>query len=62
MANPSALTRSMDRSVRYFLAKRAEGPALIVAERIIASFNQLKGEGRLGQFHPICLNSSKFAH
>ena len=26
------LARSLDRPMRYFLAKRAEGPALIVAE------------------------------
>src|SRR3954471_3689008 len=27
------LARSLDRPLRYFLAKRAEGPALIVADR-----------------------------
>ncbi len=46
------LARSMDRPMRYFLAKRAEGPALIVADRIDAIFNQLKAEGLAGQFHP----------
>src|SRR4051794_16412556 len=46
------LARSMDRPVRYFLAKRAEGPALIVADRIDSIFNQLKAEGLHGQFHP----------
>ena len=46
------LARSMDRPMRYFLAKRAEGPALIVADRIDAIFNQLKKEGLHGQFHP----------
>jgi ArsR family transcriptional regulator len=39
------LARSMDRPMRYFLAKRAAGPALIVADRIDAIYNQLKTEG-----------------
>ena len=46
------LARSMDRPMRYFLAKRAAGPALIVADRIDAIYNQLKAEGLAGQFHP----------
>ena len=46
------MARSLDRPMRYFLAKRAEGPALIVADRIDAIFNQLKFEGLHGQFHP----------
>src|SRR5882672_2376618 len=46
------MARSLDRPMRYFLAKRAEGPALIVADRIDAIFNQLKAEGLHGQFHP----------
>ena len=46
------MARSMDRPMRYFLAKRAEGPALIVADRIDTIFNQLKSEGLHGQFHP----------
>ncbi len=46
------MARSMDRPMRYFLAKRTEGPALIVADRIDAIFNQLKTEGLEGQFHP----------
>ena len=46
------MARSLDRPMRYFLAKRAEGPALIVADRIDAIFNQLKTEGLHGQFHP----------
>ena len=46
------MARSLDRPMRYFLAKRAEGPALIVADRIDAIFNQLKAEGLDGQFHP----------
>jgi asparagine synthase (glutamine-hydrolysing) len=46
------LARSMDRPMRYFLAKRAEGPALIVADRIDSIFNQLKSDGLHEQFHP----------
>src|SRR5690242_19096319 len=46
------LARSMDRPMRYFLAKRSEGPALIVADRIDAIFAQLKIEGLNEQFHP----------
>jgi asparagine synthase (glutamine-hydrolysing) len=46
------LARSMDRPMRYFLAKRSEGPALIVADRIDTIFQRLKTEGLHGQFHP----------
>ena len=46
------MARSLDRPLRYFLAKRAEGPALIVADRIDAIFNWLKSEGLAEQFHP----------
>ena len=46
------LARLMDRPMRYFLAKRAAGPALIVADRIDVIHNQLKAEGLDGQFHP----------
>src|SRR5258706_15275222 len=46
------LARSLDRPMRYFLAKRAAGPALIVADRIDTIFNQIKAEGLQGQFHP----------
>ena len=46
------LARSMDRPLRYFLAKRAEGPALIVADRIDALYAWLKSEGFENQFHP----------
>jgi len=46
------MARSLDRPMRYFLAKRAEGPALIVADRIDTIHNQLKAEGLEGQFHP----------
>ena len=46
------MARSLDRPMRYFLAKRAEGPALFVADRIDAIYQQLKAEGLHGQFHP----------
>jgi asparagine synthase (glutamine-hydrolysing) len=46
------MARSLDRPMRYFLAKRAEGPALVVAHRIDAIFDWLKAEGLDGQFHP----------
>jgi asparagine synthase (glutamine-hydrolysing) len=46
------MARSLDRPMRYFLAKRAEGPALIVADRMDAIFEQLKREGLSDQFHP----------
>jgi asparagine synthase (glutamine-hydrolysing) len=46
------MARSLDRPMRYFLAKRAEGPALIVADRIDAIYQQLKSEALGGQFHP----------
>jgi asparagine synthase (glutamine-hydrolysing) len=46
------LARSLDRPMRYFLAKRAEGPALIVADRLDAIKEQLERENLPGQFHP----------
>ncbi|MFZ0663884.1 MAG: asparagine synthase-related protein [Acidobacteriaceae bacterium] len=46
------MARSLDRPIRYFLAKRREGPVLIVAARIDAIYNWLKSEGLEGQFHP----------
>jgi asparagine synthase (glutamine-hydrolysing) len=46
------LARSMDRPLRYFLAKRAEGPALFVADRIDTLREGLAREGLEGQFHP----------
>ena len=45
------MARSLDRPMRYFLAKRAEGPALIVADRIDAIRDWLKREGLGEQFH-----------
>ena len=46
------MARSLDRPMRYFLAKRAEGPALIVADRMDAIHAQLEREGLADQFHP----------
>src|SRR5687767_4236314 len=46
------MARSLDRPMRYFLAKREAGPALVVAHRIDAIAEWLKNEGLLGQFHP----------
>lgn len=46
------MARSLDRPMRYFLAKRKEGPVLIVAPRIDMIYNWLKSEGLEGQFHP----------
>ncbi len=46
------MARSLDRPMRYFLAKRLEGPALIVADRIDSLYAWLKSEGLHDQFHP----------
>src|ERR1700744_6196451 len=46
------MARSLDRPLRYFLAKRKEGPVLIVAARIDTIYNWLEAEGLEGQFHP----------
>lgn len=46
------MARSLDRPMRYFLAKREAGPALIVADRIDAIYEQLQREGLAEQFHP----------
>ncbi|HXS12593.1 MAG TPA: asparagine synthase-related protein [Acidobacteriaceae bacterium] len=46
------MARSLDRPMRYFLAKRREGPVLIVATRIDAIYQHLRSEGLEGQFHP----------
>lgn len=46
------MARSLDRPMRYFLAKRHEGPALIVADRMDAIYAWLKSEGFEDQFHP----------
>lgn len=46
------MARSIGRPVRYFIAKRPEGPNLIIAERIDVIFDYLKKEGLEDQFHP----------
>jgi asparagine synthase (glutamine-hydrolysing) len=46
------LARSMDRPMRYFLAKRQDGPALLVADRIDTLYKALDDAGLTGQFHP----------
>jgi asparagine synthase (glutamine-hydrolysing) len=46
------LARSLDRPLRYFLAKQETGPALVVSDRIDAIHDFLKGEGLAGQFQP----------
>jgi len=46
------LARSMDRPMRYFLAKRHEGPALVVSDRIDRIYEWLKTKGFENQFHP----------
>lgn len=46
------LARSLDRPMRYFLAKLKAGPALVVAERIDQIYQWLKEEGLSDQFHP----------
>src|SRR6267378_7450602 len=46
------LARSLDRPLRYFLAKAVDGPALIVAERIDEIAAELARRGWSGLFHP----------
>ncbi len=46
------MARSLDRPMRYFLAKRKEGPALVAAPRIDTIYQWLKSEGLDSQFHP----------
>jgi asparagine synthase (glutamine-hydrolysing) len=46
------LARSLDRPMRYFLAKAADGPVLIVAERIDEIAQELARHGWSNQFHP----------
>src|SRR5580698_2641868 len=46
------MARSLDRPMRYFLAKRAAGPVLVVAHRIDAIRDWLDAEGLGEQFHP----------
>src|SRR5687767_13597106 len=46
------LARSMDRPLRYFLSKRVDGPALIVAHRIDEIHAWLEANNFQTQFHP----------
>ena len=46
------LARSLDRPMRYFLAKAVDGPVLIVAERIDQIAAELARRGWSAQFHP----------
>ena len=46
------LARSLERPLRYFLAKAADGPVLIVAERIDEIRAELARRGWAEQFHP----------
>jgi len=46
------MARSLDRPLRYFLAKEASGPALVVSDRIDAILQHLRARGLAGQFHP----------
>jgi asparagine synthase (glutamine-hydrolysing) len=46
------LARSLDRPMRYFLAKSTDGPVLIVAERIDEIAAELARHGWADQFHP----------
>jgi asparagine synthase (glutamine-hydrolysing) len=46
------MARSIGRPLRYFIAKRAAGPSLVIAERIDDIYEYLKKEGLDDQFHP----------
>ena len=46
------MARSIGRPIRYFIAKLADGPCLVVGERIDAIYDHLKSEGLENQFHP----------
>ena len=46
------MARSIGRPLRYFIAKQAVGPQLVIAERIDTIFDYLKKEGMDDQFHP----------
>jgi asparagine synthase (glutamine-hydrolysing) len=46
------MARSLDRPMRYFLAKQQAGPLLVVASRIDTIHDWLAKEGLDGQFHP----------
>jgi len=46
------LARSISRPLRYFIAKRKDGPCLVAADRMDLIFDFLKSEGLDDQFHP----------
>ena len=46
------MARSLDRPMRYFLAKQVDGPMLVVADRIDTIRAFLESEGLGAQFHP----------
>src|SRR5437870_13375180 len=46
------MARSLDRPMRYFLAKHHDGPALIVADRTDSIHRQLQAEPLDTPFHP----------
>jgi len=46
------MARSLDRPLRYFLAKEAAGPSLVVSDRIDAILEHLRARGLSAQFHP----------
>ena len=46
------MARSLGRPLRYFIAKKAAGPVLVVADRIDAIHTWLEAEGLADQFHP----------
>jgi asparagine synthase (glutamine-hydrolysing) len=46
------MARSIGRPLRYFIAKKAEGPLLVTADRIDAIHSYLRQEGLADQFHP----------
>ena len=46
------MARSLDRPLRYFLAKQADGPLLVAAGRIDAIADHLAALGYANQFHP----------
>ena len=46
------LARSIGRPLRYFIAKRSDGPCLVAADRIDAIHRFLVEQGLADQFHP----------
>jgi asparagine synthase (glutamine-hydrolysing) len=46
------MARSISRPLRFFIAKRSEGPCLVAADRIDTIYDWLKRHGYDDQFHP----------